>query len=139
MVQFLPVALSANHVHHAKGSDDIRDQTSLEHLPNRSHAKKTRRTHPHPVRTTAAVADEIKPQLSVAAFDHLIHFTARDLYPFDHELEVVHQPFDVPIDIFLLRQHDAWIINTNGTIGNLIERLLNDTHALLDFRKTHRE
>src|SRR5713101_6384224 len=52
---------------------------------------------------------------------------------------MVHQAFDIAVDLFLRRQGDARIVYTHGAGRKLPQRLLDDPHALFDLCKTHGE
>src|SRR4029453_3636297 len=127
------VALAADHVDHTEGRDNIRNHVTFDHLVKGAHGDETRRAHSDAIGFAPAVAYNIEAKFSVASFHGEIDFTGRHLDSFHNDFEMMHQPFDAVIDLFFFRQHEARIVDPNGTHRNFLPRLIDNPHALLDF------
>src|SRR5262245_59888386 len=131
-----PVAFPADHVDHTESRNDIRHHVTFDHLVKGAHSDKTGRAHSDAVRFTAAVADNIETQFAVAPFHGRIGFTRWHMDSLHNDFEMIHQPFDAVINFFLFRQHETGIVDPNRPHGKLLQRLLHDSHALLDLLDT---
>ena len=112
---------------------------TLEHLAEGGHAEKARRPDAHPVGPTAAVADQIKAEFPVRPFHRHVGLAGRDFHALDDQLEVVHQAFDVAVDLFLFRQTDPHVAYLDRACGNVRDPLLDDPHALFELFEPHHE
>src|SRR5437016_12715550 len=70
-----PVALTADHVDHTEGRDNIRNHVTFDHLVKGTHGNETRRAHSDTIGFAPAVAHNIEPQFSVASLHGEIGFT----------------------------------------------------------------
>src|SRR5262245_41430252 len=129
-----PVALTADHVDHTESRNNIRHHVTFDHLVKGAHGDETGRAHSDAIGSTAAVANNIEAQLTVASFYGRIGFTWRHMDAFHNDFEMMHQPFDAVINFFLFRQRDARIVNPNRTYRNLLQRLIHNLHALFNFQ-----
>src|SRR5262245_24606764 len=128
-----PVALTADHVDHTESWNNIRHHVTFDHLVKGTHGNETGRAHSNTIGFTAAVTDNIEAQFTVASFYGGVGFTRRHMDSFHNDFEMMHQPFDAVIDLFLFRQHEMGIVDPNRSHGKLLERLLHDPHALFNF------
>src|SRR5688572_3007997 len=103
------VTLAPDHVDLAEGGDDVGHHRAAQHVAERRHAVEARRTDAHAIGPPAAVAHQVEAELAVPAFGGDVHLAGSDLLALDHELEVVHQALDRPVDLLLRRQHVARI------------------------------
>src|SRR5687767_445472 len=99
----LPVTFPPDHINHAESQHDVGYHVSLDHLMKSTHGQKTGRATSHPVGASGAIADKIKSQFPVAAFNCKVCFTRRHLYPFHDDFKMVHQSFDTVVNFFFLR------------------------------------
>src|SRR6185503_18550830 len=90
-------------------------------------ARASRMYSPRPKRT---IAHNVKPKLAVPAFAVAVHFTRRSLNAMHHQLEMIHQVFDVRIHALLGRQRDSPIVDLIWSLGQVVERLIADAQAL---------
>src|SRR5580765_1157378 len=137
--RFLPIALPADHVHHAECRHNIGDHVTFDHFVKRSHGDKARRAHADAVGPAAAVADDVEAQFAVAAFDREVSFTGGNMDPFHDDLEMMHQPFDAAVNFFFLRQDEARVFDPYRPHRQVRQCLLDDLHALLDLTDAAKE
>src|SRR5262249_61348829 len=106
---------------------------TLNHHVKGDNGNETGRAHSNTIGFTAAVTDNIEAQFTVASFHGGVGFTRGHMDSFHNDFEMMHQPFDAVINFFLFRQHETGIVDPNRPHGKLLQRLLHDSHALLDF------
>ena len=50
---------------------------------------------------------------------------------------MVHETFDIAVHLFFFGQRNIRVVNPNRAARQPVQRLLNNSHALFDFFKTH--
>src|SRR4249919_3200395 len=74
-IWLLPIALATDHVHRAERRNDVGDHVAANHVFRGFEVDETRWTTAHPVRCAAAIRNDIKSELAVAAFGVAVHRT----------------------------------------------------------------
>ena len=62
----------------------------------------------------AAVLIFFGTKLAIGGLMALVKFTCRHFYAVDHMHKLIHEAFNIPVHILLMRQNDVWIVDTDG-------------------------
>src|SRR5687768_15726362 len=82
----LSIALAADHVHGAKGRNDVSDHFTAEKHLRSLEVDERRRTATHAVRRPAAIGHDVEAELAVAAFGVRVDLAGRRLHALHDEL-----------------------------------------------------
>ena len=121
-----------DHVETADDGDGVGERAAADHLGEGLVDVVAGRPHLHPPRVLVAVGDDVVAELSVRCLARTVHLARRRQDAVVDELEVVHQRFDVRVDLGLGRQRDRLVVDDYGAVGELSQCLIDDTHALAD-------
>src|SRR5690606_15884386 len=100
---------------------------------------KARRPAFDAIGTARAVAHYVKAHFAVGAFLRVIDLAGRRLHTVNDHHELVHEAFDVAINVLLRRQGNRRIIDADRTFRNVVEKLTQNAHRLTDLFLTHHE